>query len=180
LIFLRWTLILSISLMGCGQSGIEDNPDEKPKRVKKDRGEASMMLGDLAWRAERAKAYIEGSELTIKASRTDGSYSSTFVRQQLTLNIKNFDAEGQYEAEKASMGLSNFTVVGLDGGSASEAEIDKAAMETLMDAKFTLLDGATVTVSAMDDHEVKGHFSHETSDPSVTKGTFRAVIKQDE
>lgn len=162
----------------------------KQKRAKRDRGEMSMMLGDVKWEATSARARLKDKKLKITGSRMDGSVQTSMVRQALDLQIADFNGPGSYEVPRGHQGMmSNFSVVGLDTKSITEADskpageqqdkaMSKELMKSLADAKLVHLGGAKVEITAASDSEISGTFSFDDGKHQFTDGKFRAVIKK--
>jgi hypothetical protein len=169
------------------KEAVEAIRDKDSKREKKDRGEASMNIGGVAWTGDSAKARSRGTSLTIKASHTDAGPDGV-QRQEVHLQIDDFKGPGDYTT---GIGGSQFIAVGMDTKKIKEAEktdakagtdaattqllgdvLGESSMILLMQAKVHV-DGATAT-------EISGSFSWEprpnSKDPAITDGKFRAVI----
>lgn len=179
----RVALILSLALPGFGASPEDTTGSQaaqestsKQERKKKDRGDASMLLGDVQWQATSARAKMKNTTLIISASRMDGSVHSTMVRQSIDMYIPDFSGPGTYEAAQGSM----FLVVGLDASATENAEMDKAVVDALMKSKRKYMHGAKVVIQSASDTEIVGSFSLEVGAPKVTKGSFRALLKKKE
>lgn len=149
------------------------------QRPAKDRGEASMKLGDTAWTADRVRAKKMNGALRIHASHTEVD-NKKVTRQELNLLVPDFHGPGDYVA---SPGGSRFIGVGMDvkaaAGAADDADQKKLAMDAVSKAKHMLLSGANVHIDAASDTEVSGTFSWQPSggnDQPITDGRFRAPI----
>ncbi len=155
---------------------------KKKGRVKKDKGEASMKVGDFEWRADGAAARHTDKALSIHASRNDMSGDSV-KRQELHLVIDNYAGPGDYTT---SLSGSRFVGVGLDiaAGKAAkgdDAEAKTLAMESLAKAEHMMLSKATIKITASSDSEISGSFSWTPASgldkPAIREGSFRAIVK---
>ncbi len=151
------------------------------KRPPKDKGEASMKIGDKPWAASRASAYFKKDRLKILASWSK-SVDGKRVRQALTLSIPGFAGPGTYELKGNS---STFTAVGLDLdqiGDNSDAATKEAILGALSTSTVLLLTGATVTITSDTENQVEGTFSWpgRRGQTPITEGVFRAVVKKRE
>ena len=165
-----------------GKSKADRKADRKRRRDK-DRGEASMMLGDKEWKASRARFKLDENGV-LKLSMTKSDYSGEkSSRDSLDLRIKDFKGPGTYTVEP--MG-SRFIGVAIDIKAATAAgdndeATKKEAMKAISGAKHTLLTGATVEVTAASDDEITGTFSWTPpkglNKPAMSKGTFRAKLR---
>jgi len=149
----------------------------------RDRGDASMTLGTVAWEASGATARLANGRLTISASRSLQA-SGVSSRQSLILNIQDYEGPGDYVASPFG---SMFVVVGIDTAAVAAAEGDDdatthAAIDTLSKAKRMPLLGATITITAASDTEISGTFSRPSppgvDQPGISNGRFRAVIRR--
>ncbi|MGE4222313.1 MAG: hypothetical protein AB7I23_03165 [Vicinamibacterales bacterium] len=149
----------------------------------RDRGDASMTLGTVAWEASGATARLANGRLTISANRSlqaDGVRS----RQSLILNIQDYTGPGDYVASPFG---SMFVAVGIDTAALAAAEGDddattQAAMDTLSKARQMPLMGATITITAASDTEISGTFARPSppgvDQPAISNGRFRAVMRR--
>tara|TARA_R110002094_G_scaffold91485_10_gene93685 strand:+ start:907 stop:1590 length:684 start_codon:yes stop_codon:yes gene_type:complete len=149
----------------------------------KDRGEAAMMLGATQWTADRVKAKLRNSSLTIKASNTE-RVDGKMTRQELTLVVSDYKGPGDYKT--GAMG-SRFIGVGVDMDAAKaagdgEAATRKTLTDVLSDAKHLMLMSAQVTIATASDTEITGSFSWQPpkgmDKPAIKNGTFRALLSQ--
>lgn len=156
----------------------------KSKRQKKDRGEASMKLGETEWQAESARPRLKDGKLSISASQTDMS-DGKIKRQELQLTIKDFKGPGEYTLQMTD---AMFIGVGMDMDKAKAAAADgeeatkKAAADMLGGSEMLMMPGAVVTIESANDKEVTGTFSwtpppHDKNKPTITDGKFRAVYR---
>lgn len=150
----------------------------RKKRVKKDRGEGSMMLGEIEWLSTSARAKLKDDKLKISMSRMDGRVGEKMVRHSLTLHVPDFKGPGDYTIPSFGGIPSLYVVVGFDvSDTKSEDEGQAAAMKALSESKTVMLAGAKVTITSVTATEVIGTFEHKTAKVSMTDGKFRAIIK---
>ena len=189
------TTLFLLSLVACGYSettalaapvSSDDNkgpaePKKRKARVKKDRGDASVTIGDTLWEAKRASAKLKNGVLTITASRMD-FVGKRATRQQVTLVIADYKGPGKYKVR--SIG-SVFLGVGLDTDKLEAANTDKKVEETAIKAikksSIIPLMNATAEIASDDGKQLIGTFSQPALGkrlPALEKGTFRALIKQ--
>ena len=188
-----FVLAAAVALCGCGKD--ESSTGEKgtaateapesgekaprKKREKKDRGEGSMMLGEIEWLASSARAKFKEDTLKISMSRMDGSVKDKMVRHSLDFHIRDFKGPGEYTIAMHGGMPSLYIVVGFSApDNDSEEDATKAAMQAFNESKTVMLGGATVTVSSVTDTEVVGPFAHKAAKVPMTQGKFRAVIKK--
>ena len=168
-------VLLSSLLLALAANAVDAKPPPK------DKGEATMKLGDTVWAASRASASFKKDRLKIRASRSE-TVDGKRVRQALTLSISDFAGPGTYELKGNN---SSFTAVGLDLEQLdddSDAAAKKMILGALSKSTVFLLKGTTVTITSEKDNEVKGTFSWpgRLGQPPITEGIFRAVIKKRE
>lgn len=156
---------------------------KKPRkeRTKKDRGEASMKLGETEWTADAAKVKTRGNTLTIKASNTE-MVDGKAKRQELHLQLKDVNGPGDYVT---GISGSRFLGVGIDMKKAQEeGKESKAAMDAISGSKHLMLSQAKVHIDSMNDDEVVGTFSwtppkgHPNAAQAITDGKFRARFRK--
>jgi hypothetical protein len=186
-------LLVPVLLGSCGKDKTEGSsggaetaagaqPEKAPRAKKdgKDRGEATMTIGSLAWEADRVKATRKDGTLTIRATRTKMGKQAS--RQELHLQIDAFAGPGDYTT---GMSGSRFVGVGLDVEAAEAAgDTDDAAKATaakaLSAAEHMMLAGARVLITSASDTEVSGTFSWQPprglEKPAIESGTFRAPV----
>jgi hypothetical protein len=190
-------LLTCLLASACGGESTDGSSEEAPgdakasgkaarelrsKRVKKDRGDASMVFEGTAWAADAAKASFRGDRLTIRASRM-GRVEDVMVREELHLAIGEFKGPGAYTS---TMSGSRFMRVGINTKSAAaagsdDAEVSKEVTKALTGAKHQMLMGAKITITKVADGQVSGTFSWTSptgSGQMITDGTFRALIRK--
>lgn len=188
----RLTFLGGLLLAGCGKesssSGGGSQPTGAPaadpasriarKRPSKDRGEASMKLGDAAWTADRAKARLKDNTLVIRASRM-GKVGDTMQRDELHLAVDNFHGPGEYTA---TMSGSRFIRVGINTSEAatgSDKDVTDEAVKAISGSKHLMLSGAKITVTVASASEVTGTFAWQSpraGDSPISDGSFRAIV----
>jgi hypothetical protein len=151
------------------------------KRAKKDRGQASVKIGDRLWDSKSANAKVgkSGDTLHIDISRSDfkGKKAS---REQFKLVLRDYKGPGTYQASSGSV----FLGVGLDQDELEAATTDEKATDVVTKAvtksKMIMLLKTTVVVESADDKQVVGTFSQPAiaKYPAITDGTFRAILKK--
>jgi len=171
-----------LTLAACDNSDSSNGADSKRQdRAEKDRGSASMMIGDQQWSATSARAKLKAEKLSISASRMDRR-DGEMSRQELKLVVDDFRGVGSYEAMD---GGSMFVGVSLDVEKASADQTDedtaRTAAEMLGGSDLLMLGGAQVEITAADDQHIEGTFtwtpSQRLNRPAIRAGEFRAVIK---
>jgi hypothetical protein len=177
------TILLSACLggSGVGAAWVATGSEQDAPRVRRrdrDRGELSMMLGGVEWKATSARAKVQDGLLVISGSRMDGDRTTSVVRQSVELQIEEYAGPGRYQASANPLRPSLFVVVGLKADAESDAEMDAALVDTLSKATHVRLAGAEVTIESASDTEIVGTFSHESVEPSIAQGRFRAVIRK--
>jgi len=152
----------------------------KTDREKKDRGDFTMLLDGVEWAATSASARLRDGKLKISGSRTDGSPSTTMVRQSITLDMADFDGPGTY-----TLGMmSAFSVVSIDTGAAEESDSAEQLADVLSEATMVRLQYAEVVIDSVSDAEITGHFSPgemrsmEGKTIAIRDGRFRAIVKE--
>jgi len=143
------------------------------RRAKKDRGEASMRLGDVDWQGTSAQARLNKTTLVIKGRRTDWPSRTSAVSQSIDLYLRDYKGPGRYEASIGSA----FLVVGVDAGGATDSKMDAALVETLTKAKHLQIAGAEVVIESASDTEIVGTFSFDGGPTTISEGRFRALVK---
>ncbi|MCB9879253.1 MAG: hypothetical protein H6835_16785 [Planctomycetes bacterium] len=165
-------LVLVGALASCG------GDTDGASKTEKDRGEASMTLGDATWTAERTSAKLVDGKLSIRASRMDMK-GGKIARQELMLEVSGFHGADDY---RTSLHGSRFIGVALDAPAAEKGDeaATKAATDALTGAQHLMLSAATVVVTAADEDEVSGTFSWEPppgmKQPAIRDGRFRAPL----
>jgi hypothetical protein len=150
----------------------------RTKREKKDRGDGSMMLGEMEWLATSARARRKDEVLTISMSRMDGSVGEKMVRHSLELHIRDFKGPGDYTIGMVGGVPSLYIVVGFEAPkSESEEDAKAAAIQAFNQSKTIMLRGAKVTIASASDTEVVGTFEYNTGKLPITNGKFRAIVK---
>ena len=114
-------------------SGVAPEPTAQSKRTKKDRGDASMQLGDVEWKGTSARARVKEKTgtLIVSASRTDGSSQTGRVRQSIELYLSGYDGPGSYAAAIGSM----FLVAGLNPDAQTGSQMNAAVVRALSQAE---------------------------------------------
>tara|TARA_R110002072_G_scaffold25443_4_gene85013 strand:+ start:19370 stop:19993 length:624 start_codon:yes stop_codon:yes gene_type:complete len=168
---------------GAASGDAGSGSSRKRSASRKDRGEAAMMLGTTQWTADRVKAKLRNSSLTIKASNTE-RVGGKMTRQELSLVVSDYKGPGDYKT--GAMG-SRFIGVGVDmdatkAAGDGEAATRKTLTDTLSDAKHLMLMSAQVTIATASDSEITGSFSWQPpkgmDKPAIKNGTFRALLSQ--
>lgn len=164
-------------------------PDKKTgetgasSKATKDRGEASMIKGDVAWEATSARAKFKdgrnGKILTISAGKST-SVSGKYSREQIQIVIQPYKGPGDYEA--SALG-STFVGVGINVDAVKDAKTDdqvkKETTKAITGAKTMMLAGMSVKITADDGKQVTGTFSHEPKRGATLKdGKFRAIVRE--
>jgi hypothetical protein len=154
----------------------------KTDKKNEDKGAASVKIGDVTWTAERANARLRDKRLSISASRMEMSKSDA-KRQQVSLVIADYDGPGDY---KAAMG-SSFVGVGIDiekakDAAESDSKTAAVAKQSMQNADVIMLHGADIHVTSAGDEFIDGTFEWKAppgmKDPSLTDGTFHALVKE--
>jgi hypothetical protein len=176
-------ICLAVAIAGCDQGGA--GRTGKTTKVKKDYGDASMMLGDTKWDDASANARFKDDGKTLKLSISKSqSVDGIYKRDSMNLTIKDYKGPGTYKIESPALAM--FIGVGIDTKKASEAktddEVKKQATSILTGAKTMLLMGIEISVTKADDKEIHGTFKWEVGPkigkPAITDGKFRAIVKK--
>lgn len=150
----------------------------RQKRERKDRGDGSMMLGEMEWLATSARARRKDDVLTISMSRMDGSVGEKMVRHSLELHLRDFQGPGDYTIGMVGGVPSLYIVVGFEvPASESKKDAKEAAMLAFNQSKTVMLRGARVSITSVSDTEVVGTFEHKAGKLPISNGKFRAVVK---
>ncbi|MFT4842807.1 MAG: adhesin HecA-like repeat protein [Planctomycetota bacterium] len=173
------SLLVVVFLASCGDSS---GSAEKGKgRSKRDRGAASMTLGETQWQADSAKAKLRNGNLTISARNLDMT-GGQVKSQDLTLSVPDYNGPGDYTTGFSG---SRFIGVGIDVDAAKAASGDEratseAVTDSLLGASHLMLSKAKVTIVAASDVEISGTFSWQPPQgvvqPAIQGGTFRALL----
>ena len=169
----RTLLVLVGALASCGGGATDD-----ASQTQKDRGEATMQVGDRQWSAERCSAKLVDGKLTIRASRTDMD-GGRVARQELVLELAGFRGAGDY---LTGLSGSRFLGVGIDTSAVQQGEqpVTEAATAAIKGAEMLRLTAAKVVVTGADEAEVSGTFSWQpptgSTQPAIRDGRFRAPL----
>lgn len=155
------------------------------KRERKDRGDASVLLGDQKLDDGNARFRLKEGTLSVSLS-WNSREGEEQVRRTVDLKVKDYKGPGTYKI--SSMG-SRFVSVGLNVSTAKKATDDggdeaiKAeAMKAISGAQHMILQGADVVINAASDEEVSGQFSWTApaglNKPSLSEGRFRATARK--
>lgn len=161
------------------EAGETPAPRERSSE-KKDRGDLTMLLDGVEWSATSASARLRGGTLKISASRTDGSASTSLVRQTVNLDIAEFDGPGTYILGMSSM----FSVVGFKTDAAEQTDVNQQLADIFSKATMVRLQYAEVVIDSVSDEETVGHFSPGELRSmggeviEITDVRFRAIVKQ--
>jgi hypothetical protein len=154
---------------------------KREARKTKDRGDASVKLGDVEWQAERAKAKLRNGTLTIEASRMDIK-DSRASRQQITLVLPDYKGPGSYKVRTVG---SAFLGVGVDTDAIRAADTDDKqvaeATKAVKGASMIPLLQAEAKVESDDGTQIVGSFSQPALGkryPALQDGRFRALLSQ--
>lgn len=152
--------------------------ENKPK---KDRGTASVMIGDNLWEATSCRPKLrESGSLKLTCSRSNYSGGKA-RRQSIDVVLENYSGPGEYEANHFSF----FIGVGIDTDAMKKAEGDDSAtqkevMSAISGSSRIRMQGARFVIDSANDREITGTFSlpARAASPAMTQGEFRAVFRQ--
>ena len=151
----------------------------RTQRPAKDRGEASMRIGEAGWQARGANARLRGNTLSVSAMRFH-RVEAAVITERLSLRIPDYQGPGHYAAATGS----NFVRAGVsipqdadDSTQAASAVLANA----LKGARMIRLDSAEVAIDSVADGFVMGRFRLEATSggaqPAVSDGVFRARLR---
>lgn len=168
---------------GAKQADADAGAAKKDEKAKKDRGDASVKMGDVEWTAEIASARIAEGKLKLDLSRMDRADGRT-SRDSFTLIVPEYEGPGDYMTQMGSMfvgvGFDHAALGAAEGkeGKADDAKVEKAAVDAIKQAKTLMLYNTKIHIESDADDQIVGTFEKADGKPPLTDGKFRALVKK--
>jgi hypothetical protein len=154
-----------------------DSP--RQQRPARDRGEASMRIGEASWQTRSANARVRGNTLNVSAMHSN-RIEETVITERLSLRIPDYQGPGHYAAATGSNVVRAGVRIPQDADDSTQAASAVLA-DALQGARMIRLDNAEVDIDSVADGFVEGRFRLEAgsgrAQPSISEGVFRARLR---
>ncbi len=169
--------ITAITLV-CSASAQQSKTDSKPK---KDRGSATVMIGDELWEATSCRPKLrDGNKLKLTCAKSNYSDGKA-MRQSIDVVLENYTGPGEYEANFTSMFMGvGFNTDRMKAAEGNDDATSKEVMSAISGSTRIMMQGARFVIESANEDVISGTFSLQAKgrSPAMTDGQFRAVFRK--